>query len=68
MFFESNAYTAEFHSGWLLITENASAEVYPVQLLDTKTGRNITRRQFVEAVKGFGLDKACQTFRKLAAN
>ena len=67
MFMESDNHTAEFYSGWLIITDNATRQTYPVQMRDTETGRNITRKQFNDAVKGYGLDRACQTFRKLYA-
>ena len=67
MFMESEKHTAEFWSGWLIITDNATRQTYPVQMHDRTTGRNITRKQFNDAVKSHGLDRACQTFRKLYA-
>lgn len=67
MLMESEKHTAEFWSGWLIITDNSTRHTYPVQMHDRTTGRNTTRKQFNDAVKGYGLDRACQTFRKLYA-
>ena len=67
MFIETQSFTAEYWAGWLVITDRSSNETYPVQLRDTKTGRNITRKQFNSAIKTHGTDRACQTFCKLYA-
>ena len=67
MFKQSDNYTAETHSGWLIITDAATSKPELVKLQDTKTGRNITRQQFNKAVKIAGFDKACRVFLKLAA-
>lgn len=67
MFIETQSFTAEYWSGWLIITDKASHTTYPVQLRDTDTGRNITRQQFNSAIKTHGADRACRTFCKLYA-
>lgn len=68
MFKENQNYMAEFYKGWLIITEKATNKPFLVQLMDSATGRNITRKQFNDGVKMFGLDKACQSFKRLAAD
>ena len=67
MLIETQSFTAEYWSGWLIITDKASHKTYSVQLRDTDTGRNITRQQFNSAIKTHGADHACQTFCKLYA-
>ena len=67
MFIQSESYTAETYSGWLIITDTATKKPELVQLTDTSTGRNITRQQFNKAVKIAGFDKACRVLLKLAA-
>lgn len=67
MFTENQNYIAEYYKGWLIITDKASNKTSPVQLLSTETGRNITKKQFNDSVKKFGLDKACESFQRLAA-
>lgn len=61
-------YDIDHWQGWLIITCNTTGNTAPVKLLDTETGRNITRKQFNAGVEKYGYDKACQVFMRLAAN
>lgn len=67
MFMENENFEAEYYKGWLIVTDKATRKASPVQLIDSRTRRNITLNQFREGVKKFGLDRACQSFKKLEA-
>jgi hypothetical protein len=41
---------------------------YSVQLIDTKTKRNITKKHFKECLLLYGYEKTCNVFKKLSAN
>lgn len=66
MNYQTDTYEAEYYKGWLVITIKAERRNECVQLTNGK-GRNITRSQFKSAIKSHGVDRACQTFVKLAA-
>ena len=63
---ETSAHSVEFAGGWLFITEKQSGKEYPVRLINTR-GQCVTRGQFSEAARKHGVDRACDTFKKLAA-
>ena len=56
----------DYYKGWLVITDLKTNSNYSVKLKDTWTKQNITRFQFKEAVEKYGLDRACETFKKLS--
>ena len=64
--FENENWEADYWKGVLVLTELETMNYYTVQLKDTWTKQNITRFQFKEAVEKYGLDKACETFKKLS--
>ena len=64
----SDNFETDYYKGWLIVYDKNIKKNYPVQLKDTKTNRNITRKQFKDAVNKHGFDKDCNTFKKLYAN
>lgn len=64
---ESSRYSAEFESGFLFITDKATGSETMTRLNNTR-GQNTTRGQFAASCKTHNFDKACEVFRKLAAN
>ena len=63
----SDNFDIDYYKGWLVIYDKLIKKNYPVKLKDTKTNRNITRKQFKQAVDKYGFDKACNSFKKLYA-
>jgi ubiquitin len=63
----SDNFDIDYYKGWLIVYDKNIKKNYPVQLKDTKTNRNITRKQFKQAVNNYGFDKACNSFKKLYA-
>ena len=63
----SDNFDTDYYKGWLIVYDKNIKKNYPVQLKDTKTNRNITRKQFKQAVDKYGFDKACNSFKKLYA-
>ena len=63
---ETDTHAIEYEGGWLFITEKETGRDYPVRLLNNR-GQCITRGQFQDAASKFGIDRACATFKKLAA-
>ena len=49
----SDNFDIDYYKGWLIVYDKNIKKNYPVQLKDTKTNRNITRKQFKQAVKFF---------------
>ena len=66
MFMQSDSFEADYYKGWLVLTDKSITKNYCIQLKDTATGRNITRKHFKDAVELVGFDKACNTFKKLS--
>jgi len=64
----SDNFDTDYYKGWLIVYDKNIKKNYPVQLKDTKTNRNITKKQFKQAVNKYGFDNACNTFKKLYAN
>ncbi len=64
--FENVAYGIEFHNGAAILTEKSTGNVKQVILRDTKTGRNITRQQFISGTKSNKVDRVFDVFWKLA--
>lgn len=62
----TKGWEAEYFAPYLCIT-SPDGNTGLVQLKDTKTGRNITLRQFRSSVLSHGILRACQTFWKLRA-
>jgi len=67
MFIETNLHEIDYYKGWLVIYDKSLRKNYCVQLKDTTTNRNITRKQFKECCHKHGVDKTCNTFKKLYA-
>lgn len=65
MIMDSDKFETDYLSGVLVITDKNLGTLHSVCLRDA-SGRNITRNQFLSAVKSHGLDKACETFKKLS--
>ena len=65
MIMDSDKFETDYLGGILVITDKNLGTLHSVCLRDA-SGRNITRKQFISAVKSHGLDKACETFKKLA--
>lgn len=65
-FHETEAHEVEYASGWLLITEKSTGRISPVRLTNQR-GQCVTRGQFDDAARKFGVDRACATFKKLSA-
>ena len=59
-----DAHTVINFGNALLITENASDDVWIVELVDAN-GFGITEAQFTDGVRTNGFAKACETFKKL---
>jgi hypothetical protein len=64
--FENVAYGIEFYNGTAILTEKNTGNVKQVTLRDTKTGRNITRQQFISGAKKAKVDRVFDVFWKLA--
>lgn len=64
--YQTELHEVEYASGWLLITDRRTGRVSPVRLVSS-AGKCITRGQFSEAARKFGIDRTCETFKKLAA-
>ena len=65
--YDNRNWEADYWKGVLILTDLESMDYYSIQLKDTKTGHNITWRHFKECVEKYGLDRACETFKKLSA-
>ena len=63
---ESETHVAEYLGGFLFITERATGKDYMVRLTNRR-GNCITRGQFDSACASHSFDRACETFKKLAA-
>jgi hypothetical protein len=63
---ETEMHAIEYAGGWLFITEKETGRDFPVRLLNTR-GQCVTRGQFQDAARKFGVDRTCATFKKLAA-
>lgn len=66
LFYDNENWEADYYKGWLILRNLEHEVYYSVQLKDTWTKQNITRFQFKEAVEKYGLDKACECFKKLS--
>lgn len=64
--FENTTYGIEFYNGAAILTEKSTGNVKQVTLRDTKTGRNITRQQFISGAKSNKVDRVFDVFWKLA--
>lgn len=64
---QDETHMAEYCGGFLFITEKASGRDFMVKLTNER-GNCITRGQFKDAIRTHGFARACQTFKKLAAN
>lgn len=64
-YWETFSHEVDFYAGLLVIAETETEQNFTVQLKDMN-GRNITRKHFSDAAKRHGIDKACNTFKKLA--
>lgn len=64
---ESPHYSADFEGGFLFITDKATGSETMTRL-NNERGQNITRGQFTASCKTHSFDKACEVFRKLAAD
>ena len=64
--FENVTYGIEFYNGAAILTEKSTGNVKQVTLRDTKTGRNITRHQFISGAKKTKVDRVFDVFWKLA--
>ncbi len=65
MFTDTANFQADYLNGILVITCAATNECESITLNDDR-GRNITLLQFKSGIKSHGMDKACQTFLRLA--
>lgn len=57
-------HTAIIFGNALMITVNATDDVWYVELVTTK-GEGITEAQFTDSVRTHGFARACETFKKL---
>tara|TARA_A100001035_G_C27682957_1_gene453996 strand:- start:210 stop:491 length:282 start_codon:yes stop_codon:yes gene_type:complete len=57
---------ADYWKGELILTELANHDYYTIVMKDAWTGQNITRFSFKECVEKYGLDRACETFKKMS--
>lgn len=64
---QDETHIAEYIGGFLFITEKESGKDHLVRLTNSR-GNCITRGQFKDAIKTHGFARACETFKKLAAN
>ena len=64
----SDNFETDYYKGWLVIYDKVIKKNYPVQLIDTKTKRNITKKHFKECLVTYGYDRTCNTFKKLYAS
>lgn len=64
---ESPRYSAEFECGFLFVTDKESGSETMTRI-NNERGQNVTRGQFASSCKTHGFDRACETFRKLAAS
>ena len=64
--FENVTYGIEFYNGAAILTEKRTGNVKQVTLRDTKTGRSITRQQFISGAKSNNVDRVFDVFWKLA--
>lgn len=66
MLADTERHAAEYLGGWLFITEHETGAEYLTRL-ENERGQCITRGQFKDACRTHGPDRACDTFKKLAA-
>lgn len=64
---QGGGWTAEFYAPYLVLT-NPDGESGIVQVKDSGTGRNITRKAFAADAEKYGAEKACKVYWKLRAN
>lgn len=64
---DTERHLAEYIGGFLFITERYGGAEYMVRL-ENERGQCITRGQFKDACRTHDPDRACDTFKKLAAN
>lgn len=64
--YETETHAVEYAGGFLFITEKQTGKDYLVRLINQR-GQCITRGQFNDSAAKFGIDRACETFKKLSA-
>ena len=64
--YDNKNWEADYWKGELILTELENHNYYTIKLKDTWTGQNITWFSFKECVEQYGLDRACETFKKLS--
>ena len=64
--YDNENWEADYWKGELILTELENNNYYTIKLKDTWTKQNITWFSFKECVEKYGLDRACETFKKLS--
>jgi hypothetical protein len=67
MDYTTDTYEVDYHAGLMVITDKLNDTAYMVQLRN-RSGRNVTLSQFKSCIRSHGINQACSTFIKLAAN
>ena len=67
MDYTTDTYGVDYHAGLMVITDKLNDTAHMVQLYN-RSGRNVTLSQFKSCIRSHGINHACSTFIKLAAN
>ena len=63
---ETDTHAVEYAGGFLFITEKQTGKDYLVRLINQR-GQCVTRGQFNDSADKYGVDRACETFKRLSA-